>query len=110
MSWCSQSYTKRETPSAGAVDELGKLMNPTSMAVILDAAAFLELTGDDVLDPDVAVAQLEDMVADLQKRPAAERAQLVAFARTSAASERDPARRDFFTSFADSIQAGESTS
>ena len=47
-------------------------MNPTLMTAVLDAASFLGLCSDDVLDPDVAVAQLENMVANLHHLVVAE--------------------------------------
>lgn len=42
-------------------------------SAIIDAARFLELSGDDVIDPDAAVVALEDMGATLQSATQAER-------------------------------------
>jgi hypothetical protein len=37
------------------------------MRAVVEAAAFLELSDEDVLDPDAAVAQLESMAALLRE-------------------------------------------
>ncbi|MCC6996748.1 MAG: hypothetical protein IT370_19200 [Deltaproteobacteria bacterium] len=80
-------------------------MNSTLIGIVLEAAAFLELSPDDVVAPDAAVAQLEDMTANLHALPAAELDQVVAYIRGRAASDPDPARRAFFSSFADGLEA-----
>lgn len=73
--------------------------------VVLDAAAFLELCGDDVLDPDVAVEQLESMVASLEHLPEADLAELVAFTLARAEAEQDEPRREFFRSLAETLKS-----
>ena len=82
-------------------------MNPTLMAAVLDAASFLELCSDDVLDPDVAVEQLENMVANLHRLTKADLAELVTFTLARAEAEQDGPRREFFKSFAEALQSNE---
>ena len=59
-------------------------MNEILMRVVVEAAAFLELAADDVLDPDVAVKQLESMAYLLGQLNESEKRQLVAFTQAEA--------------------------
>jgi hypothetical protein len=55
-------------------------MNEHLMKAIIRSAAFLELSGDDILNPDAAVRELESLSHDLQMLSPAERRELVDFA------------------------------
>jgi hypothetical protein len=70
----------------------------TLAKVIVDLAGFLELSGDDVVDLDAAVAALESMAAGLANATPAERKALRTAAATRAKGERGEARA-FFQSF-----------
>jgi hypothetical protein len=73
------------------------------MRIVLRTAAFLELCGDDVLDPDVAVKQLESIAAELQGLDSEARDELIELALREAEAAYDPAQRDFLLSFADAF-------
>ena len=80
-------------------------MNQTLMRLVLESAAFLELSGDDIVKPDSATAQLEEMAAQLQTLSEAERRELTEFAELLAREEkrehgRTP-RSEFFLSIAE---------
>lgn len=49
------------------------------MQIIIDFAAFLELSGDDIIDPDAAVTQLENLASDLQELAEEDRRTFVQF-------------------------------
>jgi hypothetical protein len=78
-------------------------MNEILMRAVVQAAAFLELSSDDVLDPDVAVAQLEDVAHVLSELGDAEKRQLVAFVRAEAERAEAPAYREFLRKFPDGM-------
>jgi hypothetical protein len=52
-------------------------MNPILVEIVVRHAIFLELADDEVLDPDTAVQQLEDLAFLLQKLGTDERRQFV---------------------------------
>jgi len=64
-------------------------MNERLMRALLDQAAFLELSGDDVIAPDAAVRQLEEIAAAMQSLLPEERAALLACSRRLADEERE---------------------
>lgn len=65
-------------------------MSRVLMQIVVDELAFLEMSGDDVVDPDAAVRQLEGIAALLQELPSAERRQFLGFVKEQA----DRAARD----------------
>jgi hypothetical protein len=78
---------------------------------LVNAAAFLELSGDDVVDPDSAVAAMEDIVAALAGASPEE----VAALKSAASAEREArAKRgadedtlDFFENFLENFGVGD---
>lgn len=66
------------------------------VTALLDLLAFLELSGDDTVDPDAAVEQLEEAARTLRQLGEEDRERLVATIEAAAAREEDPARRAFF--------------
>lgn len=77
-------------------------MNTLAKA-LLNLAAFLELSGDDVVDPDSAIAAMEDAAATLQDATPAERQALVAAAKSLAKQTTDRQRRKFYSGFMESV-------
>ena len=75
----------------------------TLAQALLDLAAFLELSADDVVDPDSVVAAMEDAAATLQRATAEERNALRTAAKALAKETTDPARRKFYRGFMDAI-------
>jgi hypothetical protein len=59
-------------------------VNEILMRAVVEAAAFLELSPDEVLDPDLAVKELESMAYLLGQLTESEKRQLVAFTRAEA--------------------------
>ena len=73
------------------------------MRVVVQAAGFFELCDDDVLDPDIAVKQLEWIAGELHKLDPKEREALVAFVLREAEATNDPRYRAFLLSFPDAF-------
>lgn len=73
------------------------------MQALADQAAFLALSGNDVVNPDAAVAQLELLGALLQALSPDERRVFIGFCRELAESERDPERGEFFESLPENL-------
>lgn len=77
------------------------------MRAVLEMAAFLELSSDDVIDPAAAVAQLEQMSFFLKGLSPAERDVFLGFVEQRAAADRaDPSRQqyaDFLDQFPDAM-------
>jgi len=69
---------------------------------IVDLAGFLELSGDDVVDPDSAVTALESMAVELAKATPAEKRAIRAAAMERAKGARGP-EKVFFQSFLDAL-------
>jgi hypothetical protein len=59
-------------------------VNEILMRAVVEAAAFFELSSDEVVDSDAAVKQLESMDALLRRLSAGEKRELVAFAEAEA--------------------------
>lgn len=59
-------------------------MNEILMRALLQTAAFLELSSDEVVDPNAALAALEDIAYLLRQLSAAEKETLIAFVRAEA--------------------------
>ena len=78
-------------------------MNELLMRAVVHAAAFLELSPDDVLDPDVAVAQLEDIAHLLRQLSDADKDQLVAFVQAEAEVASTPEHREFLREFPEAM-------
>jgi hypothetical protein len=68
---------------------------------ILDLAAFLELSGDDVIDPDAAVNALESLASALKSASPEEVAAIRSAIREQIASSASPERAAFLRSFAE---------
>jgi hypothetical protein len=66
-------------------------MNRLLMSIVLDALAFLELSGDDVVDPDAAVGLMESIAASLTALAPADRQEFLDFVEAQA---RDAAKRN----------------
>ena len=69
------------------------------MTIVVDAAAFFELSGDDAIDPDVALKQLEWISWELERLGSDEKEALIAFVRAEAEETDDPRRRAFLSEF-----------
>jgi hypothetical protein len=79
-------------------------MNEILMRALLQAVAFFELASDEVLDPDAAVAALEDIAYLLRQLSAAEKETLIAFVRAEGRGGREsPAYRDFLRDFPEAM-------
>ncbi len=82
-------------------------MNKDLMTIVLEAAAFWELAGDEIVDPEAAAAQMEGVLSVLQRLTPEEKAELTNFAREYAALEEtqggDAERVRFFRSFPDGL-------
>src|SRR5436190_23821152 len=59
-------------------------VNQILMRAVVEAAAFLELAADDVVDPDIAVKELESMAYLLGQLNESEKRELVAFTEAEA--------------------------
>ena len=73
------------------------------MRTVMDCLAFLELSGDDVIDPDAAVGMIEAVAFELQKLPEPRRAAFVALALHRAAEQDDPRSAEFFRRLPEAI-------
>ena len=75
----------------------------TLAKVVIDALAFLELSGEDVVDSDAAVAAMESLAADLRQCSPEERAALTAAVRAEYESQKAAGASsrvlDFYSSF-----------
>ena len=70
---------------------------------ILDLAAFLELSGDDVIDPDAAVNAMESLAFSLKSATPEEVAAVRSAIREQVASAPSPERAEFLRSFAENV-------
>jgi hypothetical protein len=73
-------------------------MNRTLMSAIVELAAFLALSGDDIVNPDAAVSQLEQLSAKLRELSAPDREAFISFVQELAEAERkrgDSSRAEF---------------
>lgn len=62
-------------------------MNRVLMRAVLEALAFAELSGDDVIDPDAAVKLMEQIASTLKQLSPNDRAAFVAFTEELAREE-----------------------
>jgi hypothetical protein len=69
------------------------------MRIVIDASAFFELSGDDVIDPDIALKQLEWIHWELERLDPDEKETLIAFVLAEAEAANDPKLRDFLSGF-----------
>jgi hypothetical protein len=75
-------------------------MNEVLMRIVVGAAMFFEGSGEDVIDPDVALKQLEWIHGELDRLDSGERNALVAFVHAEAeAANDDPRYRTFLLEF-----------
>jgi hypothetical protein len=86
-------------------------MNKTLMRAVAESAAFVELSGDDIIDPDAAVAHMEQLGAVLQELSTEERKELESFLVSMSESEKkahgNQERVDFFLMMAKNLQLTE---
>ena len=75
-------------------------MNEILVRVIADQAAFLELSGDDLIHPDSAVTQLEAIASALQELSTSDRQQFARLTRQLADQQQDSRRAEFFRNLA----------
>lgn len=75
----------------------GPVLEPVARA-LFQCLMFLELSDDEVVDPDSAVAVMESVSHLLSELSHHDRVALVRLARREAARESSPARRDFLES------------
>ena len=78
-------------------------MHEILMRAVVEAAAFLELAADDVLDPDVAVKELESMAYRLGQLNESEKRQLVAFTQAEADRASSVEYREFLRQFPEAM-------
>jgi hypothetical protein len=77
--------------------------------VVVESAAFLELSGDEAIDPDAAVQAQEAIVSSLSEASDEEKRALLAYCRECAArlstslTQSDMKRRDFYLGFGDAF-------
>jgi hypothetical protein len=69
------------------------------MRLTLDACAFLELSGDDVIDPDAAVAQMEAIANRLHELSEEERQEFSSYIDDLASRERAAGRDEEWITF-----------
>lgn len=62
-------------------------MNQALMKALVEVMAFLELSDDDIVDPDAAIRMMEEIVAELQRLTRAERQSFIDFVGRMAADE-----------------------
>jgi hypothetical protein len=74
-------------------------VNKIWMDIVLDQLAFLNLSSDEAINPDIAVRQMEAITAMLRKLPEAEQRELVAYAEELAKKQRHPERAEMFRNF-----------
>ena len=73
-------------------------MNEVLMGIVVDMMAFLELSGDEVVDPDAAVSCLENISGELQRLDGANRRVFLNHVKKQAAREQDQRRKEFLQS------------
>jgi hypothetical protein len=78
-------------------------MNEILMRAVVEAAAFLEMAADDVIDPDVAVKELESMAYLLGQLNESEKRQLVAFTQAEADRASSVEYREFLRQFPEAM-------
>ena len=69
------------------------------MRAVLEAAAFLELSPDEVLDPDIAVKELESLAYLLGQLSESEKRELAAFTRAEVDRASSDDYREFLRQF-----------
>jgi hypothetical protein len=74
-------------------------MSEALMQIVVHATAFFELSGEDVIDPDIALKQLEWIHWELERLDPEEKETLVAFVVAEAEATRDPRVRAFMLEF-----------
>jgi hypothetical protein len=84
-------------------ESLDAPVNEALMRIVLDAAAFFELSGDDVVDPDIAVKQLEWISWELKQLNPSARDAFVALALAEAEATQDPRYRTFLLEFPEGL-------
>jgi hypothetical protein len=78
-------------------------VNEILMRAVVEAAAFLELSADGVLDPDIALKELESMAYLLGQLSESEKRQLVAFTLAEADRVSSDEYRDFLRQFPEAM-------
>lgn len=73
------------------------------MRAVVEAAAFFELAADDVLDPDVAVKELESIAYLLGQLKEGEKRELTAFTRVEAERTSSVEYREFLRQFPETM-------
>jgi hypothetical protein len=73
------------------------------MRAVVEACAFLELSSDDVVDPDVAVKQLESLAHLLSQLSDKEKREFVLFTRDEAERVPSDPYRNFLRHFPDAM-------
>jgi hypothetical protein len=81
-------------------------MNEHLMRAIIQHAAFLELSGDDVVDPDAAVRELEGLAATLKRLSSSERNAFAEFTNRYADSEQKKGQTEEYVNFVRSFPEG----
>ncbi len=90
--------------AVGTLAEVGRAEIPVPLAdAVIWLFAFLELSNDDVVDPDAAVTAMENAADDLLKLTRAEREALVERAQELADVERRPNVAAFLRRFGDGL-------
>jgi hypothetical protein len=78
-------------------------VNEILMRAVVEAAAFRELAADDVLDPDVAVKELESIAFRLGQLNDSDKRQLVAFTQAEADRASSTEYREFLRQFPEAM-------
>jgi hypothetical protein len=74
-------------------------VNEVLMTIVVHAAAFFELSGEDAVDPDAALKQLEWIRWELEQLDWDAKQALIAFVRAEAEATDDPRYRAFLLEF-----------
>jgi hypothetical protein len=78
-------------------------VNEILRRAVVKAAAFLELSADEVVDPDIAVKELESMAFLLGQLSESEKRQLAAFTRAEADRASPDECREFLRQFPEAM-------
>jgi hypothetical protein len=87
----------RRAPGKLCIGSLG--VNEVLMTIVVHAAAFFELSGEDAVDPDAALKQLEWIHWELERLDPDAKQALIAFVRAEAETTDDPRYRAFLLEF-----------
>jgi hypothetical protein len=95
--------TAKTADAKAPVESTDAPVNEALMRIVLDAAAFFELSGDDVVDPYIAVKQLEWISWELKGLDPSAKDAFVSLALAEAEATQDPRYRAFLLEFPEGL-------